>query len=454
MAGLPKIVRHRLGQALGSTGGVDHPDANLLAGFVERSLTPRERGLVLGHLAQCAECREQVSVALPKLEAAMVPAAAAARHWPHWLRWPVLRWSLLVASLAIMGTVALVRQPPARRMELASRVAPPSTAPLPSDVTIGAAPSKAAKPEGQPRQEIALLKEKLATRKLALGLKPAQERKQMPEAQELEVQAYEAARPSQAQMAAPVPAEAFRTSPSSTNGGGSNQPSTAVVAQALPPPPAPMPAAAPPPGQPAQKLLDLLASPQAKQAEASRASEEDKGKSAGGPVGEVAGGVTQVAPAETESRQLIGNLVATPNAGRAALAKRKSGPVPAASAAGLSANASSLVTVDWSISPSGRVQRSRDGRKTWEELNVDKNVVFRVVFAVGPDVWLGGTKGALYHSTDGGQHWTRVSITTGSTTATDDVVHVEFKDAQHGTVKMAGGDTWTTLDGAQHWEKQ
>jgi len=116
--------------------------------------------------------------------------------------------------------------------------------------------------------------------------------------------------------------------------------------------------------------------------------------------------------------------------------------------------ASSLLTADWSISASGKVQRSRDGRKSWEELDVDKNVVFRVVFAVGPDVWLGGSKGALYHSTDGGQHWTRVNITTGSTTVADDIIHIEFKDTQHGTVGTAAGDSWTTTDAGQHWEKR
>jgi hypothetical protein len=129
MTGLPKIVRDRLGRAAGGASALDHPDANLLTGFVERSLTERERSLVLGHLVQCAQCREQVSLALPKLEAEMAGVGGGVVR--GWLRWPVLRWGLLVASLAIMGTVALVRQPPARRMELASRAnveAPPSAA--------------------------------------------------------------------------------------------------------------------------------------------------------------------------------------------------------------------------------------------------------------------------------------------------------------------------------------
>jgi hypothetical protein len=444
MAGLTKMVRHRLGRA---PGGIDHPDANLLAGFIEHSLTSRERSLVLGHLAQCAECREQVSVALPKMEAATTPAVrTAAGGWPVWLRWPVLRWGLLVASLAIMGTVALVRQPPTRRMELASRanVAPRSAAPLPSDATIGAAPSKAAKPAGHLSQETA--------GELAVNLAQTRRREKGEHAAEVQfaMRALEAAATSKAQTPARVPAEAFHTGPSATPSGGSNQPSTAIVAQALPPPPPAAPRAA----QPARQASDLLASPQAKSAEGLRAPEEEKGKSAGAAVGGAVGGLAQVAPAATPSHQFVGSLVAAPKARDARLVKSDSGPAPGASSTGLSAEASKLIAADWSISASGRVQRSQDGRKTWEELDVDKNVVFRVVFAVGPDVWLGGTKGALYHSTDGGQHWTRVSITTRSITVTDAVVHIQFKDAQHGTITTVGGDTWTTLDGGQRWEKQ
>jgi len=198
--------------------------------------------------------------------------------------------------------------------------------------------------------------------------------------------------------------------------------------------------------------LDSLANAQPKRAEPSGVSEEDMGKSAGGPVGGVVGGVAPTAPSATESRQTVSNFVATSEFARAIRAK--SGPGPAASAVGSIAKVANPMTADWSISASGRVQRSKDGRKTWEEVDVDKNVVFRAVFAVGPDVWLGGTRGALYHSADGGQHWTRVSITSGSTTVTDDVVHIAFGDAQHGTVKTAAGDTWTTLDNGRHWEKQ
>jgi hypothetical protein len=446
MTEIPKIVRNRLGRTPGGASGVDHPDANLLTGYVERSLTSRERSLVLGHLAQCAECREQVSVALPKLEGQLAPRGAGVAR--GWLRWPVLRWGLLVASLVIMGTVALVRQPPARRTELASRanVATSSEASLPSDVTVGAAPSKAMKSPSS--QETALPQGKSQT--LNLNRPPekmALNRKQAAQAQlKQEVQSYETSLGSGAPIAPSAPARALNFTPNAINGGNPNLPSTAV-AQA-PPPPAASALVAPTGGQPTQQALDLAPSPQPKQAETSRAPEEDKGMS----TGEAAGGAVPAPPAAQAPRRLAASLAATPNLRQSTPAK--SAPAPAVSRTASSALVSNLMTADWSITPSGKVQRSQDGRKTWEELDVDKNVVFRVVFAVGADVWLGGSKGALYHSTDGGQHWTRVTIATGSTTVADDVIHIEFKDAQHGTVGTAAGDSWRTLDAGQHWQKQ
>jgi hypothetical protein len=443
MTGLPKIVRDRLGRAAGGASALDHPDANLLTGFVERSLTERERSLVLGHLVQCAQCREQVSLALPKLEAEMAGVGGGVVR--GWLRWPVLRWGLLVASLAIMGTVALVRQPPARRMELASRAnveAPPSAASLPSDITVGAAPAKAARPASPPGTGLTKRKpqnnDELALRFEATAQKAAPNRKVVPPQLKQEVLSYEASLTSKAPMAPSAPAPAPNVSPNAIELGSSNQTSNAAVAQA-PSPPAATALVAPTQGQPSQQALNSLPSPQSKQAEASRA-----------PEGEPVGG-RSAPPSAKASRQLADSLAGAPRPPQAMLSKHA--PL-AASPTTSSALASTLLTADWSISASGKVQRSRDGRKSWEELDVDKNVVFRVVFAVGPDVWLGGSKGAIYHSTDGGQHWTKLNITTGSTTVADDVVHIEFRDTQHGTVGTAAGDSWTTTDAGQHWEKR
>jgi hypothetical protein len=49
---------------------------------------------------------------------------------------------------------------------------------------------------------------------------------------------------------------------------------------------------------------------------------------------------------------------------------------------------------------------------------------------------------------------TRIKITTGATTVADDVIHIELKDAQHGTMKTGAGDSRTTADAGQNWQKQ
>src|SRR5437764_12626078 len=109
MAKLPKIARDRLRQRnnrspvdLRSAGGLDatpaaslgagqHPDANLLAAFAERRLAGSERTLLLGHLADCAQCRELVALAFPspEVQAAMADATRPASGSSAWLRWPV-----------------------------------------------------------------------------------------------------------------------------------------------------------------------------------------------------------------------------------------------------------------------------------------------------------------------------------------------------------------------------
>ena len=91
MEQLPKIVqRHLQGTA---KPGV-HPDPDLLAAFAEKSLNDRERSQVLQHLADCADCRDVVSLAMPEIESTPAPGAESSR----WLSWPVLRWGALAAE--------------------------------------------------------------------------------------------------------------------------------------------------------------------------------------------------------------------------------------------------------------------------------------------------------------------------------------------------------------------
>src|SRR2546426_11584301 len=105
MADIPKIARQRL-QATAKAGV--HPDPDLLAAFAEKSLGERERAQMLEHLAQCADCREVVSLAIPELEPAAHAASARPARSP-WLRWPVLRWGALAACVVVVGAAVTLR---------------------------------------------------------------------------------------------------------------------------------------------------------------------------------------------------------------------------------------------------------------------------------------------------------------------------------------------------------
>ena len=68
--------------------------------------------------------------------------------------------------------------------------------------------------------------------------------------------------------------------------------------------------------------------------------------------------------------------------------------------------------------------------------------------------WAGGVSGALYHSTDSGNHWTPVMPSSAGSVLTGDVVSIEFPDLQHGKLSTSTAETWITADSGQTWQKQ
>ncbi len=100
----------------------------------------------------------------------------------------------------------------------------------------------------------------------------------------------------------------------------------------------------------------------------------------------------------------------------------------------------------WGLSSNGQVQRSLDSGRTWQIVPIANGGSFLVISSVGDDVWVGGRAGALYHSADSGQSWSKSELA-----ASGDIVQVHFSDPQHGALITANGEVWSTSDGGQSW---
>jgi photosystem II stability/assembly factor-like uncharacterized protein len=80
--------------------------------------------------------------------------------------------------------------------------------------------------------------------------------------------------------------------------------------------------------------------------------------------------------------------------------------------------------------------------------------VFRAVAAAGLEVWAGGSGGALYHTWDGGNRWSRVTPSVLGVALTGDIIAIQISDPQHGEVSTSTGELWATSDNGQTWQKR
>ena len=93
---MSNILRQRL-QA-GQTVDTEHPAADVLAAFVEHGLKDLERQRMLAHLATCPDCRQAVALAVPEMaEQARASAPSLNLQFPATMRWASLAAALAVA---------------------------------------------------------------------------------------------------------------------------------------------------------------------------------------------------------------------------------------------------------------------------------------------------------------------------------------------------------------------
>ena len=397
MAELPQLVRERLRNQAGVS---EHPDANLLSGFAEHTLTEPERAGVLDHLSRCAECREIVALSTPEVQQEVQVAAAAVPRAPEvagrsWWRSPVVHWGALAAA-ALVVLIAVGERMRLREGRSASapaiakyEPAPPPTAateatPATPEPKESRTPAAAARPPSTPNRPKAMGAGSVG--KLATADKLATSRG--------------------------IPSEAGAQSA----------------------PPAPPPPAAPPmkPHYEFQDEFQAGKTDSSQSESALKRSPGGVGSGASGGVGKaggVAGGVVGGTPRLSEATILAQDRSAM-------LAKRAS------------------LGARWSISDSGAVQRSFDGGRSWKDVAVAAGVTFRAVSVVANDVWVGGSGGALFHSADGGEHWTRVRVQTDGRELSGDILRIEFADVANGVVSTSTGESWRTLDAGATWRLQ
>jgi hypothetical protein len=314
MAAIPKIISQRL-QAMAELR--DHPDANLLTAFVERSLKSAERVRVLEHLAACSSCREVVSFSAMPETSTVVSLAPSASSW---LFWPALRWGAAVACVVVVGAVVTLHQ------------------------------------KREPQQMAAVVTD---------------------------------GRPAEA-----------RNSEQNTS---SQLPGTHKTATASP-------KDANHPVAPASPI-------------------EMADARTGSPLAAVVPGRAKDALAEPQNDQ-SDKFGTTNYAAMTSLAPR------------------------WTLSADGTLQRSLDTGATWQTIVVSSKTVFRALAANDLDIWVGGSAGALFHSSDAGEHWTQVRPIANGEALEDDIVGVEFTDTLHGKLTSSAEETWITADAGQTWQKQ
>ena len=434
---LPKPVFDALTKA---TGGSTHPSADVLTAFSEQSLPAREAEAVTAHLAQCAECREVVFLAIetvedeqlvfnPELEQEwrhrVQPAMAAApvqmtqmsaqlskeRKVPR--KWRRLTWiTPLAAALVIAAAfivhdrshVAEVRENIAYQIAN-NRAGAEEYAREAGNLNLVPAPQAGAKAQAIAPGATALSAEQRNALAAEKKRKLDEYRKQATATQagdeSLTLSYREPGAPGaqlmQAQSAPPP---------------GANAVPTVTVA--------PNAVAAPPPTAAQNANLSAAPPPNAQSA-----------GSMGGPHGFAGSMMNRKAAAKSENSVTV---AANPNA-QASLESAQLTPPE----------------IDWRISRDGHLEVSIVAG-SWRRELADQPTTFHAISVVSrKDIWAGGDGAALFHSTDGGQHFKRVAVPGMPEKAT--VIQIEFDDAQHGVIGTDDGKRWRTSDGGANWTK-
>ena len=412
-----------------------HPEAEQLSAFSENALGTVEREIVLAHLATCLDCRDVVGLAAAA-RSSDAPVSKPARAG---FRWTTFQWAAVAASVAIV-TIAVIVVGPAQKQTEQHVAGAAATRPEPSANT--AAPitlePKPASGQGE-RQEArppakkpdADLKAKVEKRSSTTA--PVQAAgggfgggvyRVAPKASErandevTTTEKKEQAPPGSVAQSPTNQEYAYSTGATDTlvDGGklsGANAPAAAAAQK-----------------QAEQSSSSRVADSERRDQQAKSANELSKDLSAG---------------PSPESLQIATKASRKPN--RSAAAQPNAAPATFSGAAMTAANLDSAPVL-WRVA-SGGIQSSADNGASWEARTPAQDIQWTSVAAAGQQVWAGGKAGALYLSRDGGQSWTKISLSGDDTMAVGDVTAIRLISPGVVNVSVTPGGTWQSTDGGK-----
>ena len=401
MADMPKIAIARLKANAGASKpsnspleanvlpGAEHPDANLLAAFVEKALAEKERTQVLNHLSQCADCREVAAFSLPPEIAKPVPTRAPARQ--RWSPWSILHWGAMAAALGTLTVVVALHPDWWNRSSEVSKVTP---APAPAGKVTSPPQATAAVQPPMPAPQADKAKPRFqAVESAGTPSAMAGESRGAPGTAQDRPAAHATAQKHVTMIAAtPAPARLSAENISTAKTTGVESKKANIIQEKILAAPSLPPVAG---GEVVGTSVELdKPGPELRARGTMQRTTTQSAAATGGN-----GGASRV---EADVAQPAAPLRAQPSVrvvAAAPMAETRASNTVAATSASL-----------WSISSEAKFQRSADGGKTFERFLVARGIKFRGIAALGGNVWAGGDGGALFHSLDGGATWTRVAI--------------------------------------------
>lgn len=98
----------------------------------------------------------------------------------------------------------------------------------------------------------------------------------------------------------------------------------------------------------------------------------------------------------------------------------------------------------------GAVLKTTDYRRSWHYLDVIGDN-FTCLNILGPDMWLCGYNGGIYHSDDEGRHWSKMRNGNDITVPRYRLYSIAFADRLRGWAVGEQGKVIYTRDGGKHW---